>query len=66
MLDIVRKLQPEELELEEELEIKELARVLNNEADEDHVAHREKGVHAFEQRLVYVHEGRVKVGKDRY
>jgi len=37
-----------------------------NKADEDHVPHREKGVSAFEQRLVYVHEGRVQVGKDRY
>ena len=34
--------------------------------DDDHVPHREKGVSAFEQRLVYVHEGRVRVGKDRY
>lgn len=66
VLNIVRKLQLEELELEEELEFKKVARVLYIEADEDHVAHREKGVPAFEQRLVYVHEGRVKVGKDRY
>ena len=46
VLSFVRKLQPEELELEEELEFKKVARVLNIEADEDHVAHREKGVPA--------------------
>ena len=62
VLNIVRKLLPEELELEEELEFKKVARVLYIEAAEDNVAHREKGVPAFEQRLVYVHEGRVKVG----
>ena len=64
-LNIVCKLQPEELELEEELEFKKVARVLYIEADEGHVAHREKGVTAIEQRLVYVQEDRVKVGKDR-
>ena len=66
MLNIGRKLQPEDLELEEELEFKKVARVLYFEAAEDHVAHRENGVPAFERRLVYVHEGRVKVGKARY
>ena len=59
MLKIDSKLQPDELENEEELEIKKVARVLYIEADEDLVAHREKGVPAFEQRLVYVIEGRV-------
>ena len=29
-------------------------------------AHQGKGTRAFEQRLVYVHEGRSRVGKDRY
>ena len=52
--------------LEEELEFKTEARVLYSEADEDHGAHREKGVPAVEQRLGDVHEGRVKVGKDRF
>ena len=40
VLNIVRKLQPEELELGEELGFKKVARVLYIEADEDHVAHR--------------------------
>lgn len=66
VLNIVRKLQPEKIELKEEPKVKKAVRILYIEADEDHVPHREKGVSAFEQRLVYVHEGRVKVGKDRY
>ena len=52
VLNIVRKLQPEERELDEELEFKKVARVLYIEADEDHVALREKGVPAFVQRRV--------------
>jgi hypothetical protein len=66
VLNIVRKLQPEKIELKERIKVKKVASILYVEADEDHVPHREKGVSAFEQRLVYVHEGRVRVGKDRY
>ena len=66
VLNIVRKLQPETIEFKEKPEVKRTARVLYIEADEDHVAHQEKGSRAFEQRLVYVHEGRIRVAKDRY
>lgn len=66
VLNIVRRFQPEKIELEEEPVIKREARIIYIEADENHVAHREKGVNAFDQRLIYVHEGRVQVGKDRY
>ena len=66
VLNIVRRLQPEKLDLTEKPSVKKEARVLYVEADEDHVAHREKGVPAFDQRLVCVHEGRVQVGKDRF
>ncbi len=66
VLNIVRRFNPEKIELKEEPLIKREARIIYIEADEDHVAHREKGVNAFDQRLIYVHEGRVQVGKDRY
>lgn len=66
VLNIVRKLQPEKIEMKEKPKTKRAVPILYIEADEDHVPHREKGVSAFEQRLVYVHEGRVQVGKDRY
>lgn len=66
VLNIVRKLQPEKIEVKEEPKIKKKVPVLYIEADEDHVAHREKGVRAFDQRLVYVHEGRTFINKNRY
>ena len=59
-------MQPEKIELKERIKVKKDARIQYDEADEDHVKHREKGVSAFELRLVIVHEGRVRVGKDRY
>lgn len=46
--------------------MKKKCQIIYIEADEDHVAHQGKGTRAFEQRLVYVHEGRSRVGKDRY
>ena len=64
VLNIARKLQPEQIEVEKEPKIKKECRILYIEADEDHVSHREKGVHCF--KLVYVHEGRVPVGKSRH
>ena len=66
VLNIVRKLKPEEIEIKVKPKVKKTARVLYIEADEDHVAHQEKGTKAFEQRLIYVHEGRIQVGKDRH
>ena len=66
VLNIVRKLQPEKIEIKETPKVKKKARVLYIEADEDHVAHQEKGTKAFEQRLIYVHEGRTHVDKNRY
>ena len=59
-------MQPEKIELKERIKDKKVASILYVEADEDHVPHREKGVSAFEQRLVYVNEGPVRVGKDMY
>ncbi len=35
------------------------------EADENHVPHQEPGVRAFQQKLVYVHEGAERIGKNR-
>ena len=52
VLNIVRKLQPEKIELKERFKVKKVASILFVEADEDHVPQREKGVSAFEQRLV--------------
>ncbi len=66
VLNIVRKLQPEKIEIKEEPKVKKKVKVLYIEADEDHVAHREQGIRAFDQRLVYVHEGRTFVNKNRY
>ena len=66
VLNIVRKFHPEQIEVRKKSKMKKGCRILYIEADEDHVSHCEKGVHGFEQRLVYVHEGRVPVGKDRY
>ena len=65
VLNIVRRLQPEGLELDKEPVVKRESRILYIEADEDHVAHQAEGIRSFEQRLVYVHEGSVSVGKKR-
>lgn len=66
VLNIVRKLQPEKIKVKEEPAVKRTARVLYIEADEDHVAHQKKNSRSFEQRLIYVHEGRNRVGKGRF
>lgn len=65
MLNIVRKLQPEKIEIKEIPKVKKKVRILYIEADEDRVAHQEKGVRSFEQRLVFVHEGRTRIGIER-
>lgn len=66
VLNLVRKLQPEQIELKEKPSFKKESRILYIEADEDHVAHQEKGLRGFEQKLVCVHEGRIRVGTNRY
>ena len=65
VLNLVRKFQPEQIDVNKRLEDKRTSKIIYIEADEDHVAHREKGVRAFDQRLVYVHEGCINVGKNR-
>ena len=66
VLNVVRKFEPEQIEIKEKFKVKKKCQIIYIEADEDHVAHQGKGTRAFEQRLVYVHEGRRRVGKDRY
>lgn len=65
VLNLVRKFGPEQIDVKTPLKVKRTSRIIYIEADEDHVAHQEKGVRAFDQRLVYVHEGHVSVGKNR-
>lgn len=65
VLNLIRRFQPEQINVKNQLKDKRTSRIIYIEADEDHVAHREKGIRAFEQRLVYVHEGCVSVGKSR-
>ena len=52
VLNIVRKLQPEKIELKEEPKVKKAVRILYIEADEDHVPHREKGCLLYTSRCV--------------
>jgi len=66
VLNVVRKFEPEQIEIKEKSKVKKKCQIIYIEADEDHVAHQGKGTRAFEQRLVYVHEGRRRIGKDRY
>lgn len=65
VMNLVRKFKPEKILIKKQVKEKRKCRVIYIEADEDHVSHGEKGVPAFEQRLVYVHEGAVRVGKNR-
>ena len=65
VMNLVRKFKPEKIEVRKRKKEKKKCDVIYIEADEDHVAHGEKGVPGFDQRLVYVHEGAVRVGKNR-
>ena len=66
VMNAIRELGPVSSGEVKSLRAKETPKILYIEADEDHVAHRNKGVRSFEQRLVYVHEGSVSVGKGRH
>ena len=65
VMNLVRKFRPERIQEKEQPKKKRECRVIYIEADEDHVPHQGQGIPAFEQRLVYVHEGTVRVGKNR-
>ena len=62
----MRKFETDLVESKEKSKVKKKCQIIYIEADEDHVAHQGKGTRAIEQRLVFVHEGRSRVGKDRY
>ncbi len=65
VLNLVRKFKPEHIQIKEQVKTKRTSRIIYIEADEDHVSHQDKGVRAFEQKLIYVHEGNIRVGKNR-
>ena len=64
VLNLVRKLRPEELEKARPLAEKKSCRVLYIDADEDHVAGRDGK--SFEVKLINVHEGRKNVNGRRF
>ena len=66
VLNIVRKLQPEKVEIKEAPRRRRKCPIIYIEADEDHVPHQKKGTRAFEQKLVYIHEGRTALSQGRY
>ena len=65
VLNVVRKFQPEHIQETKQTKEKRTCKVIYIEADEDHVSHQDRDIRAFEQRLVYVHEGNTSIGKNR-
>ncbi len=65
VLNLVRKFKPEQIPTKEQAKVKKDCKVIYIEADEDHVPHQDPGVRAFQQKLVYVHEGAERIGKNR-
>lgn len=68
VMNVVRKLNPERYENIPKGNKKRICSTLYIEADEDHVADQQRGSkrnNKFEQKLVYVHEGRKRISKDR-
>ena len=64
VMNSIRKLGEIDTQIKEDIKIKSQVKVLYIEADEDHVSLQSKG--NAEPKLVYVHEGKIEVSKDRY